>query len=394
MSVKNGRLYQYLCDKLHFAPLALAGALTIRTGVRAGLFAASRLRFEKGEAGDVPAARARLTARFPKPALARKDAVYEPDDPNVDLSVVVPLYNAGAFLKPCLQSVCGQETRFRFEVILVDDGSTDDTADRAEAFAAREGVCLFRQANAGAAAARNAGLDRARGEYVMFADADDLLAPGAIEALMTAAREQDADWVQGSWAYVDGPRQIFPQAVYEGEGKMALIELPGMPWGKVMKRSLFKTLRFPAGYTSYVDTPIKCLTLPLCRRAATVPDVVYFWRRNPGGITFTSKKTPRALQSYWMMEQMEEDAKALGLPGDALRDAIWIRQMLSVNYDRLKGLDASVQRDVFTLSCDFLAPVLQRREKLPFTLDLARRAFTRRDFALWRTLGKWYALSL
>ncbi len=391
MPVKNGRLYQFLCDKLKCAPVALLLSLCARLCARAFLLVSAC--FPDKSVPDAEAARARVSAAFPKPALTREPAKPMPP-PTLDLSIIAPVYNTGELLDPCLKSVYDQKTRFSYELILIDDGSEADTAERLSAYQDREDTVIVRQPNAGAAAARNRGLDMARGRYVMFLDADDLLLPGAIESLMDAALQGNADFVQGGWEYVGGAKQRFPSAVYAGDARMALIELPGMPWGKVMRRELFRALRFPSGFTSYVDSPIKCLTLRMSARCATIPDIVYAWRRNPGGITFKSKNTPRALQTYWIMEQMLEDSRALALPEDALFRAIFIRQMVSVAYDRLKGQEESVRRDVFSLACVFLAPMLRDERGLPFALRLARRAFLRRDFALWQRVAKLYAFTL
>jgi glycosyltransferase involved in cell wall biosynthesis len=92
-------------------------------------------------------------------------------------SVVIPCYNQGAFLREALDSVRSATTR-PVEVIVVDDGSTDDTAAVA---ASTPGAICVRQPNAGLAAARNRGLEEARGEYVVFLDADDRLAAGGID---------------------------------------------------------------------------------------------------------------------------------------------------------------------------------------------------------------------
>lgn len=93
------------------------------------------------------------------------------------ISVVIPCYNQGRFLREALDSVRAATTRF-VEVIVVDDGSTDDTGRVA---ASTPGTICVRQANAGLAAARNRGLEEARGEYVAFLDADDRFAPGGLD---------------------------------------------------------------------------------------------------------------------------------------------------------------------------------------------------------------------
>src|SRR4028118_1383709 len=104
-------------------------------------------------------------------------------------SVVIPCYNQARFLGEAIESVLSQ-TYTDFEVIVVDDGSTDDTAEVASSYAAEDArVRLVRQENRGLAGARNRGLAESRGEYVVFLDSDDRLAE---EALEVGVRELDA----------------------------------------------------------------------------------------------------------------------------------------------------------------------------------------------------------
>jgi glycosyltransferase involved in cell wall biosynthesis len=94
------------------------------------------------------------------------------------VTVVIPCYNQAHFLGEAIESVLSQTYR-NFEVIVVDDGSTDNTSEVASRY---EGVRLIWQENRGLAGARNRGLEEAKGEYVVFLDADDRLLPGALEA--------------------------------------------------------------------------------------------------------------------------------------------------------------------------------------------------------------------
>jgi glycosyltransferase involved in cell wall biosynthesis len=98
-------------------------------------------------------------------------------------SVIIPCYNSGRFLRETLQSLVDQ-TCHPDEIIVVDDGSTDDSAAIAEGWSSS--VRVIRQANQGESVARNVGLKAARGRYVLFLDADDLLAPESIERLDAA----------------------------------------------------------------------------------------------------------------------------------------------------------------------------------------------------------------
>lgn len=97
---------------------------------------------------------------------------------NPVVSVVIPAYNDARFIGQALRSVLAQTYR-SLDIVVVDDGSTDETAEIARSFEPR--VRVFRQANSGAAAARNHGLTLAKGEYVAFLDADDFWHPRKTE---------------------------------------------------------------------------------------------------------------------------------------------------------------------------------------------------------------------
>jgi len=134
--------------------------------------------------------------------------------PKPRISVVIPAYQEAETIDRCLAALAGQTAPAeQFEVIVVDDGSTDGTAERVQA---HPGVCLLVQERAGPAAARNRGMDRARGEIVLFTDADCEPAPDWIERMAAPFDDPQVDGVKG--AYRTRQRELvarFVQAEYE-----------------------------------------------------------------------------------------------------------------------------------------------------------------------------------
>jgi glycosyltransferase involved in cell wall biosynthesis len=114
------------------------------------------------------------------------------------ISIIIPAYNAERWILECLNS-CLRQKYHEFEIIVIDDGSTDSTYSTIARHVETHGgpVRVFRTANRGASAARNIGLGRAQGEYVIFLDADDMLAEGALEVLGSIAGETGSDAVFG-----------------------------------------------------------------------------------------------------------------------------------------------------------------------------------------------------
>jgi len=110
---------------------------------------------------------------------------------NFPLSVIVPVYNAGEYFPVLVDSILAQTFR-DFELILVDDGSTDDSPKRCDAYAAQdERVRVIHKANGGVSSARNRGIEVARGEYVFFSDSDDYLYPECLETMLREMGERD-----------------------------------------------------------------------------------------------------------------------------------------------------------------------------------------------------------
>lgn len=107
------------------------------------------------------------------------------------LSVIIPMYNAKAYIKRCIDSILNQGFE-GLEIIAVDDGSTDATCSVIQGYA-DERIRLVRQEKKGVSAARNAGLDLAQGTYVVFADADDYLLDGSLKAMYGTITAQDAE---------------------------------------------------------------------------------------------------------------------------------------------------------------------------------------------------------
>lgn len=118
------------------------------------------------------------------------------------ISVIVPIYGVEKYLEECIESIINQ-TYTTLEVILVDDGSPDRCGEICDRYAQRDSrIIVIHQKNGGAAAARNAGLRIATGEYIAFVDGDDYLEPDAYEKMVAVLIENDADIVHGGFNYI------------------------------------------------------------------------------------------------------------------------------------------------------------------------------------------------
>lgn len=119
------------------------------------------------------------------------------------ISIVMPVYNAARFLYPCLNSVLAQ-TYKNWELLVVDDGSTDDSKKIIQEFVAKEHrIQLITKANEGVSIARNVALETANGQFVYFIDADDIVSPNALEIMACAAVTYGATIVKADYQAID-----------------------------------------------------------------------------------------------------------------------------------------------------------------------------------------------
>lgn len=173
---------------------------------------------------------------------------------NQTISVIVPVYNVAQYLPQCVDSILSQDYG-DLEVILIDDGSTDPSGEICDQYATRDSrVRVIHQKNGGAAAAKNAGLRIASGDYLTFADSDDYLEPGAYGFLMKTLLKTDADAVQGSFREIYRNRAE-EQRISEGilEGYDYLLRFPkdfscALLWNKLYRRELFDGVFFEEGH--------------------------------------------------------------------------------------------------------------------------------------------------
>lgn len=123
------------------------------------------------------------------------------------ISVIIPVFNAEHYLEDCVNSVLSQ-TYQNLEIILVDDGSSDNSLEKCNGFADGKRVIAIHQDNQGVSVARNKGLQHATGEYVVFVDADDILTPDSIEFLYNLIRIDNVDFAQGRFDFLYGQKRV------------------------------------------------------------------------------------------------------------------------------------------------------------------------------------------
>nr|WP_275951131.1 glycosyltransferase [Gemmiger formicilis] len=249
------------------------------------------------------------------------------------MSIVVPVYNAEIWLSACLDSIAAQTEPSGWECILVDDGSTDGSGRLCDERAAADSrFRVLHRENGGVSAARNAGIDAARGEYLTFADADDRVSPRLVEyAMADQLAHPDALVV---WQYTP------EKAVFEGQSgcsvavftnrerlrwhQSAQAGTGGVVWNKLFRTAWVRAwgIRFSVGMRYGEDGEFESAYI---RRMAQETRLDFpvrvllglFYYYNPGNSSSTMKQRRRT--GSYFMEQIglyrKHTAQICSLPG-------------------------------------------------------------------------------
>lgn len=270
------------------------------------------------------------------------------------VSVIIPVYNAGDHLRPCIDSAFAQEDALVrlvgsidtgqgegprpstgsevLEVIAIDDGSTDGSSETLDALAAeRPELHVIHQANSGGPGGpRNAGLDHARGQFVFFLDADDELAPCALADLVAMAQQADSDVVLGKMAGLNG--RYVAQSMFQATTPCADLVADRIFYTlgpeSLIRRELIERLglRFDVGVKIGEDQPFMARCFLNARAVSVCADRAYLYvraREDSGNVTSAHRCPAEHLELF---ERLVAAIIAETEPG-ALRDGVMRRPL-------------------------------------------------------------------
>lgn len=200
------------------------------------------------------------------------------------ISIIVPVYNAEQYINTCINSII-EQSYIDWELLLVDDGSTDSSGDICDDYAKNDNrIKVFHKENGGVSCARNYGLDHAKGEWIAFVDADDWLDKYYLEHFI---ENINADIIVAGYNYTDGTRvnqntleqkktSVLDINYNSEEGKSLLF----FPWAKLYRRNIINenNLRFNKNMRMAEDTCFTMAYLGFCDSVSFIPSTSYYYR--------------------------------------------------------------------------------------------------------------------
>lgn len=213
------------------------------------------------------------------------------------LSIVVPIFNVEKYLPKCLDSILNQSFT-NFELILVNDGSTDNSKSICESYEKMDSrILLLNKDNGGLSSARNYGIDKAIGNFICFIDSDDWLVENSLNELIETIISSNADiLIAGHYVVGDNNHILETNTIDETitlnrvEGLSLILEdkkLHSYAWDKIYKTSLFKTIRYPEG-RNFEDIATTYKLFNISNKIIQINKAYYNYYRRAGSISLLS----------------------------------------------------------------------------------------------------------
>ncbi len=209
------------------------------------------------------------------------------------VSILVPVYNAAPFLKECVSSLVGQ-TYKDLQIVMIDDGSTDDSWDIMKQMAHEDKrIEVYSKPNAGVASTRNQLLGKVRGEWVLFVDSDDWIDLDTVEVLLKAQVEGDVDMVCYKLKGPSSERRVYYNQEQAIRHFLEHISFRGSLWDKLIRSSLFDKLQFDENVSYGEDALMVWNVLQRVKSVLILDKAMYHYRVNMNSLSrqsFNGKK--------------------------------------------------------------------------------------------------------
>lgn len=313
-----------------------------------------------------------------------------------DASIIIPLYNSEKFLPKIFESFLSQKTKYRYELIFVNDGSQDCTQDIIEEYKMLkpEIVKIITQSNQGISAARNTGIRHAKGKYIGFADHDDWVEEKYIEKLVSAAYREKADIVKCSYAVVKNNRIVRQNSskkkVIRGNMGHMLTQYPSYIWGGIYKRELLENVRFPVGYW-FEDMVTRMLLFRQSKKFVDVGETLYYkldHEHNASSVLW-SKRKYKSLEQLYLPQLLIEEGKKIGLGDDIYAYECILLEYTKILVLRINELPLEVQKQTFLYAREILMSMY--KENYELDMDRAWKRWNRvimdKKFNAWRIMA-------
>ena len=312
-------------------------------------------------------------------------------DVSLDLSIIVPVYNVKNYLPKCIESLI-QTTSYSYEIILIDDGSSDGSSDICDKYAQKYNfIKVIHQNNKGVSSSRNNGIINSRGRYILFVDSDDYLLSHTLNTINLSSL--DYDIIQFRHQVSNNNKTILKSQKFSKNNTKILNLYYGYMWNKFYKREIFKNIKNTVGYW-FEDMINDLIIFPTYKNILTSNQITYSYTINDNGITSTSRHSHKILDAYFVLKEIISHIDDYKINYTAEHFKRLLYQASSQIYARIRKQNINVVKQCFVLLCQLVNSTMK---KYSISTDCFNKfekclvkAFKTQNFSLWKNISEFY----
>ena len=302
-----------------------------------------------------------------------------------DLSIIIPVYNCESFIDICISSLINQNTKYNYEIIVVNDGSRDNSLMRLNKY--NKKIKIINQGNSGAATARNKGVISSNGRYLGFVDIDDYISSDFVEKMLDYAYKTKSDVIKCNYFCFD-EKKILYSTNYQSKTinkkiKNESIITDGFIWNGIYKREIFENISFPDGFM-FEDMIFKMVILEKINSFSQIEDKLYYFRRNKKS---TSRNKINYI-NYSVLDQLFLPFKLIELYNLEISNSLiktLLNECTSLLFFRIRYLSINLKKAIFIYVSCMINEYLSNIDKCILNRyeEDAVKAFLNYDYSLW-----------
>lgn len=308
-----------------------------------------------------------------------------------DLSIIIPVYNSEKYIKKCLDSILNQKTKYAYQVICINDGSTDTSLSILNEYKTKfNNLFIINQKNGGISVARNNGIRAASGKYLGFVDNDDWVTENYIQTLLDKAYEKDADIVKCNHVNYSIPLNEVTGVIRHNDAsidnfELNIMEFKGYIWGGIIKKSIFNKIRFPEGYW-YEDIMMRFTLMRICKKFEYIDKNLYYYalHKTNSSKTLWKKDNIKTLDFYYLLNSLCKINKDLNISTDYVFYNQLVYELGPNLWLRTRKLSKKLRKTLFVYACDMANKYYDKNNKKFYDSNYyISRALTNKNYYLW-----------
>ncbi len=266
-----------------------------------------------------------------------------------DISILVPMYNAENTIEKCINSICNQNTKYNYEIIIVNDGSTDESLTVLEKLN-KDNIRIINQANKGISYTRNILLENANGKYITFLDSDDYFEDGFIEKMLDKIIKENLQYVKCNYTKVNQYGKRIKSSNYTRETNFN--DLDEYLWGAVLEKKMYQGISFPENYW-FEDMINGIYILPKVKLYGIIEDSLYKYVEYKVSATKIQGKIKnyKNLDQFFLVSEIIRNYNVRNIRFDREQIKKILNELGPMLMIRTRKLDIKVRKAIFILAC-------------------------------------------